>query len=173
MKNIRNILDKIILSSCVILFMFMTVVGTYQITSRYVFKSPSTVSEELLSYSFAWMAMLAASYIFGKRDHMRMSFVAEKFSQKNQALIGLLSEITVLVFSLAILLKGGASITSLTMTQTTPALQVPMGYVYAIVPLCGVMIAVYSVLNIKELITQFAAASAEDAQVKGGKVKWS
>ena len=37
---------------------------------RYIFKSPSTVSEELISYSFAWMSMFAASYIFGKRDHM-------------------------------------------------------------------------------------------------------
>lgn len=66
MTEIRNFLNKIILSICVILFMFMTAVGTYQILVRYIFKSPSTVSEELISYSFAWMSMFAASYIFGK-----------------------------------------------------------------------------------------------------------
>ena len=68
MNNLRNALDKIIIGICVILFMFMTVVGTYQITSRYVLKDPSTISEELISYSFAWMSMFAASYVFGKRD---------------------------------------------------------------------------------------------------------
>ncbi len=60
MTEIRNFLNKIILSICVILFMFMTAVGTYQILVRYIFKSPSTVSEELISYSFAWMSMFAA-----------------------------------------------------------------------------------------------------------------
>ena len=56
----------------------MVVVGTYQIGTRFIFNSPSTVSEELLTYSFAWMALLSAAYIFGKRDHMRMGFVADK-----------------------------------------------------------------------------------------------
>lgn len=53
MEGIRKGLDKLILFICVVLFMLMTVVGTYQILVRYVFKSPSTISEELISYSFA------------------------------------------------------------------------------------------------------------------------
>ena len=52
----------------------MTVIGTYQIVTRYFFNKPSTVSEELLTYSFTWMALLASAYVFGKRDHMRMGF---------------------------------------------------------------------------------------------------
>ena len=84
MEGIRKGLDKLILFICVVLFMLMTVVGTYQILVRYVFKSPSTISEELISYSFAWMSMFAASYIFGKRDHMRMVFFIEKFTKNAQ-----------------------------------------------------------------------------------------
>lgn len=45
-------------------------------------KDPSTISEELISYSFAWMSMFAASYIFGKRDHMRMVFFVERYSKR-------------------------------------------------------------------------------------------
>ena len=97
MNNLRNALDKIIIGICVILFMFMTVVGTYQITSRYVLKDPSTISEELISYSFAWMSMFAASYVFGKRDHMRMVFFVERYSKKVQLNIAILSEIVVLL----------------------------------------------------------------------------
>ena len=37
--------------------------------------SPSTVSEELLTYSFTWMALLSSALVFGKRDHMRMGFL--------------------------------------------------------------------------------------------------
>lgn len=153
MKSLRNFLDKIIIGICVILFAFMTVVGTYQILTRYVFKAPSTVSEELISYSFAWMSMFAASYIFGKRDHMRMVFFVEKYNKKTQTLIGILSEIIILAFAVLVLVWGGISITSLTMTQTTPALRISMGYVYSVIPTCGLITAVYSLLNISDLLS--------------------
>ncbi|MGL4671289.1 MAG: TRAP transporter small permease [Cetobacterium sp.] len=152
MSNTRKVLDRVILGACVALFMFMTVIGTYQISSRYIFKSPSTVSEELISYSFAWMAMLAASYIFGKRDHMRMVFFIDRLTHKAQGLLGVFSEAAIFLFSLGVLVRGGSSITTLTMTQTTPALRISMGYIYAVLPICGVIICMYSLLNIKDIL---------------------
>ena len=58
----------------------MVVVGTYQISARYFFNRPSTVSEELLTYCFTWMALFASALVFGKRDHMRMGFLADKIT---------------------------------------------------------------------------------------------
>lgn len=152
MTEIRNFLNKIILSICVILFMFMTAVGTYQILVRYIFKSPSTVSEELISYSFAWMSMFAASYIFGKRDHMRMVFFIEKFTKNAQRTVAVITELVILLFALGVLVGGGSYITSLSMTQMTPALKISMGYIYLVIPVCGVMTSIYSILNIVDLM---------------------
>lgn len=154
MDKFREILDKLIISLCVILFMFMTLVGTYQISARYIFKAPSTVSEELISYSFAWMSMLAASYIFGKREHMKMVFLLESLNKKLQVVLGVLSEVVIFLFALGVLLKGGLAITTLTMTQTTPALGISMGYIYSIIPICGVLICIYSLLNINTLLKE-------------------
>ncbi|MGL4210263.1 MAG: TRAP transporter small permease, partial [Cetobacterium somerae] len=114
--------------------------------------APSTVSEELISYSFAWMAMLAAAYIFGKRDHMKMVFFVEKLTNKTQSLLGVLSELVIFLFSLGVLVRGGSAITALTMTQTTPALRISMGYIYAVLPISGVIICIYSLLNIKDIL---------------------
>ena len=152
MTEIRNFLNKIILGICVILFMFMTCVGTYQILVRYIFKSPSTISEELISYSFAWMSMFAASYIFGKRDHMRMVFFIERFNKNIQIKIGILTEIVVLLFAIGVLISGGAYITTLSITQTPPALGISMGYIYMVLPVCGIITAIYSILNIFDLM---------------------
>ena len=80
MIKLKNILTKILEVICVIMFAFITIVGTYQIVTRYVFNAPSTVSEELLTYSFTWLALLAAALVFAKREHMRMGFLADKFS---------------------------------------------------------------------------------------------
>lgn len=130
----------------------MTVVGTYQILVRYVFKSPSTISEELISYSFAWMSMFAASYIFGKRDHMRMVFFIEKFTKNAQRTVAVITELVILLFALGVLVGGGSYITSLSMTQMTPALKISMGYIYLVIPVCGVMTSIYSILNIVDLM---------------------
>lgn len=152
MEGIRKGLDKLILFICVVLFMLMTVVGTYQILVRYVFKSPSTISEELISYSFAWMSMFAASYIFGKRDHMRMVFFIEKFTKNAQKTVAIITEIVILLFALGVLVGGGSYITSLSMTQMTPALKISMGYIYLVIPVCGIMTSIYSILNIVDLM---------------------
>ena len=53
LDNIRNVMNKVIRIVCILLFAFMVIIGTYQILVRYIFNSPSTVSEELLTYSFA------------------------------------------------------------------------------------------------------------------------
>lgn len=152
MEGIRKGLDKLILFICVVLFILMTVVGTYQILVRYVFKSPSTISEELISYSFAWMSMFAASYIFGKRDHMRMVFFIEKFTKNAQRTVAVITELVILLFALGVLVGGGSYITSLSMTQMTPALKISMGYIYLVIPVCGVMTSIYSILNIVDLM---------------------
>ena len=68
--------------------MMMTAVGSYQIITRYFFNRPSTVSEELLTYSFTWMSLLASAYVFGKRDHMRMGFMADKLTGNFQKISG-------------------------------------------------------------------------------------
>lgn len=65
-KGIRRAADRILGGINVFLFACMTVVGTYQILVRYLFNRPSTVSEELLTYLFTWMALLAAAYVFGR-----------------------------------------------------------------------------------------------------------
>ena len=82
LHRIRAMIMKVLGIVIMILFMLMTVIGTYQIVTRYFFNRPSTVSEELLTYSFTWMALLASAFVFGKRDHMRMCFLADKLTGK-------------------------------------------------------------------------------------------
>lgn len=151
-KKIRKIIDLILSGINVALFAGMTVVGTYQIMVRYLFNRPSTVSEELLTYLFAWMALLASAYVFGKREHMRMGFLADKLDQKKRKNLDIIIEGMIGVFAVVVLIYGGIQITILTMSQKTASLGIPMGYVYCAVPLCGILIMGYSVLNMIDLV---------------------
>ena len=144
LDNIRNVMNKVIRIVCILLFAFMVV--------RYIFNSPSTVSEELLTYSFTWMSLFAAAYVFGKREHMRMGFLADKLNKKKLTILNSIIEIIIIAFALIVMVYGGISITSLSMTQKTASLGIPMGYVYIVIPITGVVIAVYGVLNVICLI---------------------
>ena len=152
MRKVRKTMMKVLGYLIIFLFMMMTAVGSYQIITRYFFNRPSTVSEELLTYSFTWMALLISAYVLGKRDHMRMELFAQRFTGKAKLALEVTTEALVLAFAAIVMVFGGVEITRLTMTQVTASLQIPMGYVYFVLPLSGLMIVFFSFVNILDLI---------------------
>jgi len=152
LHNIRKRIMQVLGVLIVALFMLMTVIGTYQIVTRYFFKRPSTVSEELLTYSFTWMALLASAYVFGKRDHMRMGFLADKITGNARKYLEIAIDLLTFAFAGIVMVYGGVSITKLTMIQNTASLRVPMGYIYAIVPATGVLIMIFSFINAMDML---------------------
>ena len=150
-KRFRGTLDKALEAEIIFLSGLMVVVGAYQILVRYLFNKPSTVSEELLTYAFGWMSLLAAAYMFGKNGHMRMGFLADKAEGSSKRTLEMISQCLIFGFAAVIMIYGGIQITSLTMSQRTASLGIPMGYVYLIVPLSGVLILVYSIMNMAEM----------------------
>ena len=129
------------------LFVFMTLIGSYQIVTRYFFNKPSTVSEELLTYSFTWMALLASAYVFGKRDHMRMGFLADQLTGAPRKYLEIGIDLLSFLLAAVVMVYGGIAINKVTMIQKTASLQVPMAYIYVIVPVTGALIMIFSLMN--------------------------
>lgn len=152
MNKIRAAFMRVLGVAVTFLFMFMTVVGTYQIVTRYCFNRPSTVSEELLTYSFTWLSLLASAYVFGKRDHMRMSFLLMRFSGPARKCLELGAELLTFALAAVVMVWGGISITKLTMIQKTASLGLSMGYIYMVVPLSGLLIMFFSAMNAAEVL---------------------
>lgn len=152
MHKVRAGIMRILGIVIICLFAMMTVIGTYQIVTRYFFNRPSTVSEELLTYSFTWMALLASAYVFGKRDHMRMGFLADKITGPARKCLEIAIDLLTFAFAGVVMVYGGVSITKLTMIQTTASLRVPMGYIYVIVPVTGLLIMLFSLMNAADMM---------------------
>jgi TRAP-type C4-dicarboxylate transport system permease small subunit len=149
--RIKRAMNRVLEAVCAIIFAFITLVGSYQIITRYVFNSPSTKSEELLTYSFTWLALLAAALVFGKREHMAMTFLSDKLSDRAHLILSIINEAIVMIFAVLVLIFGGISITQLTATQTTASLGVSMSLIYSVLPVSGVLIIIYNALNLWEL----------------------
>ena len=167
METLRKGLDKVLEFVCCVLLGLMTIFATWQVASRYVFNKPSTVTEELVLICFVWMGLLGAAYVFGKQEHMRMSFLVDKLSEKNQEKMQLLAEVMVIIFAVLILIFGGLKMSQLSMRQSSSSLQIPMGYIYLALPLSGIITVIYNVLNIHLLVKKITS----DEEVKENKNK--
>ena len=161
LHKIRKGMNLVVSTICIVLFAVMVIVGTYQIITRFVFNSPSTVSEELLTYTFAWMAIFSSAYVFGKRDHMRMTYIADKLPKEQRKILEIIIELLIIAFAVIVLIYGGFTIMGLTMTQKTASLGVMMGVIYAVVPICGILIAIYGVLNVIDLCAGYENTEEE------------
>lgn len=152
-STVRYYLDKVMRVFNVVVFTVLTLLTGWQVITRYLLDNPSTWSEELASYLFAWITLLGAAYVFGKREHMNIPIIVDLLSSKSQKILAIINETIVLIFAVVILIYGGYEITALTMGQMSSSLPVTMGYFYLSVPISGVFTAIYCLLNIYDLIT--------------------
>lgn len=152
MKTFRNGITKILNGLAGISFLAMVILTCWQVLTRYVLQNPSTWSEELVGYLFAWMSLMGASLVTCEHGHMNIPIVVEKFSTNTQKILNCLGEIIAFLFSAIILVLGGVKIASLAMGQMTSSLGVPIGIFYIVLPLCGVLNMIYTVLNIIDII---------------------
>ncbi len=150
-------MDKIVMFICVVLFVEMTIVGTYQVVVRYFFNSPSTVSEEIVTYSFTWLSILGAAYVFGKREHLAMSFLTSRFCGAPRVYLDIFAEILVVITAVFLLIYGGYVMTIENADQLTSALTISVGAMYAVLPISGVIITVYGIMNLIDLVKKLSS----------------
>ncbi|MGM9612333.1 MAG: TRAP transporter small permease [Butyricicoccus sp.] len=151
MTALRNVLNRILHVLAGVSFLVMVVLTCWQVFTRYVLGSPSTWSEELVSYMFAWTSLLGASLVTGERGHMNIPIVVDRMNPGMKKLFGVLGEIIAFLFSAIILVYGGIKISTLAMGQLTSSLGVAVGVFYVVLPLCGVLNMIYTVLNIADI----------------------
>lgn len=152
MNKLREILTQILNVLAGASFLVMVVLTCWQVLTRYVLNNPSSWSEELVSYMFAWMSLLGASLVTAERGHMNIPILVEKCSPAVQKIMLCLAEVIGFLFSAVILAYGGFRIANLAMGQMTSSLGVPIGVFYVVLPLCGILNMIYTVLNIVDIM---------------------
>ena len=148
MKALRNLLNTILNLVAGLSLTAMVILTTYQAITRYVFNAPSTWSEELVGYLFAWSTMFGAAIVSGERGHMNIPILVDKFNPPMCKALHIFAEVIALLFSASILVLGGFQVSSLAMGQMTSSLGVAIGTFYWVMPVCGIVMVVHSALNI-------------------------
>ena len=153
MKTVRTVLTRLLNILAGASFLVMVVLTCWQVFTRYILSSPSSWSEELVSYMFAWMSLLGASIVTSERGHMNIPILVDMAGPGTQKLLRCLGEIIAFLFSLVILVFGGVQIAQLAMGQMTSSLGVPIGIFYVVLPLCGILNMLFTLLNVTEIVS--------------------
>lgn len=130
----------------------------WQVLSRYVMPQPSTATDELARFMFMWIGLLGAAQASAHKQHLAIDLLAMKLTGSAKKVLNILIECCIIVFASLVMVYGGWSLAAKTFAnnQVTPALQVPMGYVYMIVPVAGVLLVFFSLVAIYEQLSGHA-----------------
>lgn len=150
--NVRAQIDSILEKTLVIIMSFMVVNVLWQVFSRYILANPSSFTDELARYLMIWVGVLGAAYVAGKGNHVAITYFSEKLNPVNLKRVQIIINLTILSFAILGMLIGGVRLVYITLVleQLSPALKIPLGVVYAVIPLSGLLIIFYKVLDLKK-----------------------
>jgi TRAP-type C4-dicarboxylate transport system permease small subunit len=152
--TIRNKTDKALEFLLVILMGSLVLDVVWQVISRFVFKDPSSFTDELATFLLIWVGLAGATYVKGKNEHLAIDILHTKLSPRNLNHMMIFINLLVIAFSLSVMVVGGAWLvyTRFVLGQLSAALQLPVGYVYIIVPISGLLMCYYAIDDIGQLI---------------------
>ncbi|MBD2801595.1 TRAP transporter small permease [Xenorhabdus szentirmaii] len=156
MKNIVVIVNKSLALFTISLSVFLVLCVLWQVISRYVLSAPSTVTDELARYLFMWVAMIGAAYTAGQHRHLAIDLLMLRLTGVKRSVVGLIIQAVIIVFAAAVLIYGGSTLVSSTLAsgQITPSLGWQMGYIYLCLPVSGVLMVFYALVDVVSIIRQ-------------------
>lgn len=154
LKVLLTILNRTLEVLLSILLASMVFVALWAIFTRHFINMPATFTTEFLRYGLVWLSMLTAAYSFGKKGHLAIVVLKDRFTGKKLIAIDLLTELAIMFFAASVLIYGGIQGAMIGMTELSPTLDIPVGYFYLALPISGVYIILYSIINLIDIFRE-------------------
>jgi TRAP-type C4-dicarboxylate transport system permease small subunit len=161
MRAYRKILDTLNLLAgyvSALLMAAMCVVVFCGVFSRYVLGDPWQWTEESARLIFIWVVFTAASIAVRRGIHFRFTLLLDSVGSTAKGALEILANAWVIFFAGILLIKG-AAFAIMNMTQLTPSLVVPWGWVYIAVPISAALMILYSLEHIRTAVAAMREAS--------------
>ncbi|KEO75775.1 TRAP transporter small permease [Anditalea andensis] len=146
----KNKVDKLVGTALVILMSLMVLNVTWQVISRYVLMNPSAFTDELSRYMLIWLGMLGAAYVAGQDKHLAIDLLPQKLTGKPKQNLLIIINVVIIFFAVAVMVLGGLNLVYITfiLDQKSATLQVPLAFVYTIIPFSGLVVTYYQIVLI-------------------------
>nr|WP_321446092.1 TRAP transporter small permease [uncultured Cohaesibacter sp.] len=165
MKHAVRFVNGILGSLTVAIFTILVICVVWQVVSRFILGTPSTTTDEIARFLFMWVAFMGAAYTLGQKRHLAIDIVSLWLEGKSLRNVRILVYVIVAAFASVVMTYGGWQLMMKTLDsgQVTPALRIPMGYVYGAIPVAGVTMLFYCVALVVELFNPEAQSDVSDS----------
>lgn len=118
-----------------------------QVITRYIFNYTPSFGEELARYLFVWVVFLSLPLVAKYGGHMAIETITSRVHGATLKFLNIMADLFTIIF-LCIMVWCGIQMVIRTNYQTSPAMMIPMSWVYAVIPFgCAVML-LYVVMNL-------------------------
>ena len=160
MRKVLELIYRGLVGSGVFLFLGMTTVVCVNIVGRYFFDYSFSWSEEVARYMMIWMTMIGAAMAIRKWSHFRLEFFEHVFGGRARSFFRSLALACVLFVGLLLVWQGVIWL-PITNHQLATATQVPMSWIYASLPLAGVLMILFALEAAYDELRQRSGADAD------------
>jgi len=153
MNKFQHKLNRVLEIVLIILMSVLVIDVLWQVFSRYLLSSPSSFTDELAGFLLIWVGVLGAAYVAGRREHLAIDILIQRSPPARQRLLRYIIHSLIFLFALSVMVTGGVVLmyTRFVLQVKSAALQLPLGYVYIVLPISGLIIMYYELLHILNL----------------------
>ncbi|MFW8566253.1 TRAP transporter small permease [Orrella sp. 11846] len=127
----------------VVLALGMAFCILFQIIMRYVFNNPPVWTEELALLLFSWSMLLMLAVGVREAFHVRMDLFLAWLPKTGSQVIERIIDFAIAAFG-GFLAWSGAEYMEMMAGSTSAAIAYPINVLYAVAPVCGVMVFLFS-----------------------------
>lgn len=150
----RRAVDRILEVSLILIMSVNVLNVLWQVFTRFVLKDPSSFTEELARYLLIWLGILGAGYVSGKKLHLAIAVVLEGRRGRIRRLMEAGIQVFILLFAFLVMVVGGIRLVavSFALNQVSAALRIQLGYVYLVLPVSGLLIMFYALVELVKVL---------------------
>lgn len=129
------------------------------VCSRYLLADQSSWTDELARFMLIWVSLFGAVYISGRNAHITIDLLPKSFSVRTKLKLDVFVELIIMLFTATIFVIGGGRYVyvSFKLEQTSAALGLPIGFVYLVLPISGLMIIYFKIIQMRQTLQELKA----------------
>jgi TRAP-type C4-dicarboxylate transport system permease small subunit len=155
LKKMDTLVIKITDILTIVMMFLLVFMVSFQVLNRFILHWPAAWTEEMARYNFVWVSLLGAVSALHYRRQLSVDILTENIkSPKIKRMLGIVAALFVLLFSF-ILTRTGWQYTKANFNVNCEFGAFPLGIIYAILPITGLLLIYVSV---KQLIEEFRKA---------------
>jgi TRAP-type C4-dicarboxylate transport system permease small subunit len=141
----------------------MAVVVFSEVIFRYVLLLPLFWTEEFARYCLVWSSLLGAGVALKRGQHIAVTYVAERFPPRLNALTAMLVDLSIGLL-LLVILWGGIKLVVLTRHQFSPALRISMALPYMAIPIGSAIMLLHALASMWQRARAMTAGRQNDTR---------